>query len=269
MFNAMKNVFDKDGQPTPALTKTLDTVLRVQRPLVLSMVKKMREKYPNDTPAQIAKRLEQQYLRDVTVGGGAIGASAFVPGIGTATSVGLSALAVGGYLERTAIYAQAVAELHGVHVENPEAARTMVMGIMLGEDGSVLMNSLLAQSSKASGISNKWGLMMGKDQKNGKMFSVERTIRNMFIKRFLTRQSGALLGRALPFGIGAVVGGGANLALGKKVIESANEAFGPAPAIFPDSLSLTPRAPKFEGRGTTAPSSSKSEDGAVEGELEK
>ena len=121
------------------------------------------------------------------------------------------------------------------------------MGIMLGEDGASLMNSLLAQSGKASGISNKWGLMMGRKD-SGKIFSVERTIRNMFVKRFLTRQSGALLGRALPFGIGAVVGGGANLALGRQVIKSTHEAFGNPPATFPDSLSLKERAPKFEDK---------------------
>ena len=105
------------------------------------------------------------------------------------------------------------------------------------------MNTMLAQSTGASGVTKKWGMMMGKT--DGKGFSVERTLRNMFIKRFLTRQSGAVLGRALPFGIGAVVGGGANLALGKKVIQAVHEAFGEAPAIFPESL-VTDRAPRFE-----------------------
>lgn len=267
MFNSFdaKKAFDENGQPKPAVTKALDTVLRVQRPLVLGMVKKMREKHPHESPAQIAKRLEQQYLRDVTVGGGAIGASAFIPGIGTVTSLGLSALAVGGYLERTAIYAQAVAELHGVHAQNPEAARTMVMAIMLGEDGSNLMNTILAQSTKASGVGNKWGLMMGKQ--DNKIFSVERTIRNMFVKRFLARQSGVILGRALPFGVGAVVGGGANLALGRVVIKSANSAFGPAPATFPAELQLD-RAPKFEEQDG-APKNSEQGESGMAGELEK
>lgn len=262
-FNPTKNAFDKDGKPKPALTKALDTVLRVQRPLVLSMVKKVREKHPDETPAQIVKRLEQQFLRDVTVGGGAIGASAFIPGIGTVTSVGLSALAVGGYLERTALFAQAIAEINGVDNLSEQETRTLVMGIMLGEDGASLMNSLLAQSGKASGLTSKWGLMMGKND-SGKIFSVERTIRNMFVKRFITRQSGALLGRALPFGIGAVVGGGANLALGRQVIKSTHEAFGEAPATFPDYLSVKERAPKFKDDEKKSKSKN---DETIEGEL--
>lgn len=98
-------------------------------------------------------------------------------------------------MERTALYAQAVAELHGVHVHDPETARSMVMVIMLGEEGSQLMNTVLLQTGKASGVSNKWGMLLG-NSSGGKMFSVERTIRNLFIRRFLSRQTGALLGRA-------------------------------------------------------------------------
>lgn len=230
MLDPKKSLFDDNGNPRPALTKTLDTVLRVQRPLALSMVKSLRSGHPDETPEKILRRLERNYLRDVTAIGGVTGASAFVPGIGTVTSMSLSALAVGGYLERTALFAQAVAELHGVHVENPEVARSMVMAIMLGEEGSQLMNTVLLQTGKASGVSNRWGTLLG-GKSAGKTFSVERTIRNMFIKRFLTRQSGALLGRALPFGVGAVVGGGANLALGRDVVKSARNAFGDAPAF--------------------------------------
>lgn len=218
----------------------------MQRPLALSIVKKLREAHPDETPEQIHKRLDRTYLRDITAIGGVTGASAFVPGVGTVTSMSLSALAVGGYLERTALYAQAVAELHGVHVHDPETARSMVMAIMLGEEGSQLMNTVLLQTGKAGGVSNKWGMLLG-NSSSGKMFSVERTIRNMFIRRFLTRQTGALLGRALPFGVGAVVGGGANLTLGKDVVRNTRRAFGDAPAYFPAELMITPRAPRVQG----------------------
>ena len=257
MLDPKKSLFDEDGNPRPALTTTLDNVLRMQRPLALSIVKKLREAHPDETPEQIHKRLDRTYLRDITaiggvtgasafVPGGVTGASAFVPGVGTVTSMSLSALAVGGYLERTALYAQAVAELHGVHVHDAETARSMVMAIMLGEEGSQLMNTVLLQTGKAGGVSNKWGMLLG-NSSSGKMFSVERTIRNMFIRRFLTRQTGALLGRALPFGVGAVVGGGANLTLGKDVVRNTRRAFGDAPAYFPAELMITPRAPRVQG----------------------
>ena len=90
MLDPKKSLFDEDGNPRPALTTTLDNVLRMQRPLALSIVKKLREAHPNETPAQIHKRLDRNYLRDITAIGGVTGASAFVPGIGTVTSMSLS-----------------------------------------------------------------------------------------------------------------------------------------------------------------------------------
>ena len=160
-------------------------------------------------------------------------------------------MAVTGYLEATALYAQAVAELHGVEPKDEDQNRTRVMALMFGDDGQALMGQLLTSSSTSKSISNKWGLMMGKSGSNAKFFDVGRSIRNMFVKRFIARQSGAMLGRALPFGIGAFVGGGANLAMARQVIKSADEAFGEFPEQFPPNLTLGDRAEAFEG-GTTA-----------------
>ena len=193
---------------------------------------KLREAHPDETPN---KSTSDSTVPTCVTSPPSVASPAhpFVPGVGTVTSMSLSALAVGGYLERTALYAQAVAELHGVHVRDAETARSMVMAIMLGEEGSQLMNTVLLQTGKASGVSNKWG-MLG-NSSSGKMFSVERTIRNLFIRRFLTRQTGALLGRALPFGVGAVVGGGANLALGKDVVRNTRRASAMRPRTSPQS----------------------------------
>lgn len=246
-FNPLNKAFDESGKPTPAVNKFLDQVVRMQRPLVINALKKEREQHPNESPQQIAKRMEKTYQRAVTLGGGAVGATAILPGIGTIASLGLSSVAIVGYLEATALYAQAVAELHGVYPEDEQQNRDMVMALMLGEDGNQLMSQILANSSRPGGVTNKWGLMMGKDN-SSKRFDASRTIRNMFVKRFLARQGGALMGRALPFGIGAVVGGGANLALSRQVVKAAEEAFGPYPTEFPAGLSVGGRADSF---GTT------------------
>ncbi|GAA4689156.1 MULTISPECIES: di- and tripeptidase [Kocuria] len=247
-MNPLNKAFDEDGKPKPGVNKFLNHVLRVQRPMVIKMLQREREQHPKDTPAQIAKRLTKTYKRSVTVGGGAVGATALVPGIGTIASLGLSSVAVVGYLEATALYAQAMAELHGVHPDDEEQNRTMVMALMLGEDGNQLMSQILANSSRSKGLTNKWGLMLGKSDGN-KKFDAGRTIRNMFVKRFLAKQTGAVMGRALPFGIGAVVGGGANLAMSRQVIKATEEAFGEFPAQFPATLDAAARAKAF-GDGT-------------------
>lgn len=248
-LNPLNKAFDENGKPKPGVNKFLDHVLRIQQPWVVKALKRERAQHPKETPAQIAKRAEKLYLRSVTVGGGAVGATAAVPGIGTIASLGLSSAAVAGYLEATALYAQAMAELHGVEPKDEQQNRTMIMALMLGEDGSALMGQLLSSSSASKSLTSKWGLMLGKSPDSSKRFDVGRSIRNMFVKRFLAKQTGAVMGRALPFGIGAVVGGGANLAMSRQVIKATEEAFGEFPAQFPATLDAAARAKAF-GDGT-------------------
>ncbi|WP_181954169.1 di- and tripeptidase [Kocuria coralli] len=256
-FNPLKHAFDDDGRPTPALQNFMDTTLRVQRPVVLRWVKRMRRQHPEETPQQIAKRLTKHYMRATTGGGAATGGIAMVPGIGTMASLGVSAASVGAYLELTALYAQSIAELHGVSTDDPEKTRAMVMALMLGEDGEALMTQVLSSGSRASSLNSKWGLMLSSGGSQG--FKVSRALPNLFIKRFLKRQSGAFLGRALPFGLGAVVGGGANFALARVVVKSTQEAFGELGPAFPPVLAEVDRAPRFKDRG-----SGRSKGGAAE-----
>ena len=51
--------------------------------------------------------------------------------------------------------------------------------------------------------------------------------------------SAGAVGKAIPFGVGAVIGGVGNRILGKQVVEAAREAFGPAPLSF--HAELAPR----------------------------
>ena len=61
-----------------------------------------------------------------------------------------------------------------------------------------------------------------------------------FVKRYTIKRSAMALGKMLPVGIGAVVGGGGNRMMGKKIVDNARKAFGRAPARWPVSLHLLP-----------------------------
>ena len=75
--------------------------------------------------------------------------------------------------------------------------------------------------------------------------TVRERIQTMFLRTLLKQQGTAWLGRALPFGIGAVVGGVGNRVMGRAVVANAKEAFGPMPLVIPGELGR-PAA----GRGT-------------------
>lgn len=258
-------MFDRSGRPRPGLHRALLRALDVQRPLVLANLRRMRRQNPGLSPAQLSRRLERDYLTAVAGGGAAVGGTAAVPGVGTITSLGLSAVATVGFLEATAFYAASVAELHGIHLEDPDRARTTVMAIMLGEEGAALLSSLTGHGlGSGAGPQAAWGAAINRSVSGPAARLIQRQIQERFFKWILRRQTGAMLGRALPFGVGAVVGGVGNLAMGRAVIRASRSAFGPAPSAF---LEVVP------GEVVAAPSAvglpAESPQQAVEREIEE
>ena len=228
--------FDEKGNPKPAVANGIMKALDVQRPLVLANLNRLRSKYPEASPAELSAKLEKYYLSAITGGGAAVGGSALIPGVGTIAALGLSAAATVGFLEATALYAQSIAELHGIHTDNPERSRTMVMAILMGEEGSALIRELAGQTNGRNKPGQAWGNVIGTSMPAGMMGTIMDSMRRRFLKKFLAKQGTALLGRAVPFGIGAVVGGAGNHMMGRRVIESTRVAFGEPPLTLPMPL---------------------------------
>ncbi|GAA1049230.1 hypothetical protein [Arthrobacter russicus] len=241
--------FTADGQPKPALQNALLQAVESQRPMVRANLRRLRRKYPQASPAELAVRLDREFINTVTGSGAAIGATAIIPGIGTLASMGISAAATVVFMETTALYALSIAELHGVHLQDPERARTMVMAIMLGEEGTALMQSFAGRALGRGGSPlTTWGTMLGKNVPMGAMKMVSSRIQKMFVRRMVVSQGGAMLGRMVPFGVGAVIGGAGNLMMGRSVVRATKIAFGPPPLALPGDLALPP-APAVSVRG--------------------
>jgi hypothetical protein len=232
---AINRAVDEQGNPTPAFQKVVLKALDVQRPLVLRNLNRLRRQNPQDTPAQLAERLGKQYLAAITGGGAAVGGTAVVPGIGTATALGLSAAATVGFLEATALYAQSVAELMGIPTDDPKRAQTLVMAVMLGEDGRRMLRDFTSQAN-GRGMGPLAGPLSMVSGSAGVSEVLFNQMKRMFIKRFIVRQGAGMLGRVVPFGVGAVVGGLANRVMGKGVVRAAQNLFGPLPATIPGAL---------------------------------
>ena len=230
--------------------KWLDRVLSVQRPIVVAHVNRLRRRHPDATPAEIIQILERQYLTAVTSGGAAVGASAVIPGVGMAAALGLSGAETVGFLETTALFAQSVTEVHGIALDDPERARTLVMALILGTPGTQLINQLAGQAAGGQARTAFWGEMVTASLPKQVVSGIGGQVRDQFVRRFAARQGSTIVGRALPFGIGAAVGGLGNHALGRKVIQASRTGFGMPPAQFPIVLDATPaRESKDHGQG--------------------
>jgi hypothetical protein len=218
----------------------IDVVLHIQRPVVVAHLRSIRRKFPNATPDQIVRILERRYLAAVTTGGAAVGATAVVPGIGTGVTLVLSGIETAGFLEATALFAQSIAEVHGIAVENPDRARALVMTLMLGREGIDLVRQFAGQAT-GKGIARDayWGELITNSMPKAIMGGVVDRLRSVFLRQFAVRGGAGIIGKAIPFGIGAAIGGVGNHLLGRKVLQQSRLAFGAPPPVLP--IELEPR----------------------------
>lgn len=224
----------------PAWLKGIDKALSVQRPVVVAHIRALRRAHPNATPAQLVKILERRYLTAITTGGAAVGATAMVPGVGTGITLTLSGAETVGFLETTALFAQSVTEVHGIALDDPVRARALVMTLMLGTAGTDLVRQFTGQVL-GGGPPRKvfWGEMVAKRVPQAMMGPVADQLKKRFLRYFVLTQGSSFIGKAMPFGIGAAIGGIGNNIAGRQVVSAARTAFGPPPVYLP--LELEPR----------------------------
>ncbi|GAA5207996.1 hypothetical protein [Microbacterium kyungheense] len=237
----------------PLTIRALDRVLAIQRPAVLAHLRSIRLRHPNATPAEIVRILERRYLAAVTTGGAAVGATAVVPGIGTGVTLALSGVETVAFLEATTLFAQSVAEVHGIPVADPDRARALVLTLMLGKEGVDLVAQLAGQAAgRGPNRSTYWGELVTKTLPRAAVGPMVDRLKSTFIRQFAARGGASWIGKALPFGIGAAVGGAGNHILGRRVLVGSRRAFGMPPIDLPPDLEPRPGADRLErlaGRG--------------------
>jgi len=220
-----------DGKPSQPVQNALVKILGVQRPVVLAYLRGLQRRHPQANSYELARLAERDYLRAVTGTGAAGGAASVIPGVGTVASLGISSGLAVTFLEATALYAQTMAELHGIAVADPEAAKTLVMAVMLGEEAAGLLGAVSEQVVVGRSMVG-WGAAFSVATGRGGTWKlVGQEVQRRFLRHFAASQAVGAMGRALPFGIGMAVGGVANRVLGRRVVSSTLAAFAALPPL--------------------------------------
>ncbi|WP_242497653.1 hypothetical protein [Microbacterium protaetiae] len=231
----------------PAIIRALDRVLAIQRPAVLAHLRSVRLRHPDATPAQIVRILENRYLATVATTGAAVGATAVIPLVTTGVTLALSGVETVGFVEATALFAQSLAEVHGIPVDNPDRARALVLTLMLGSEGVDLLTQLARQATgKGPSRGTYWGELVTKTLPRTAIGPIVDRLKSTFVRRFAVAGGTSWVGKALPFGVGAVVGGAGNGILGRRIVVGARRAFGMPPAHLPAQLEPRPGATRVE-----------------------
>ncbi|MFE2957482.1 hypothetical protein [Nocardia tengchongensis] len=211
-----------------AVVSLLDNGSQVQAPAVAKYVAKMRASHPDETPGQIISRFETLYLNTVTASGTAVGATAAVPGVGTVASVAAMSAETAFFLEASAVFTLAVAAVHGIAPEDKERRRALVLAVVLGESGMEIVQKSVGASAK-----NWGGLMAGKIPG---LSSMNDSLLKRFMVQFIAKRGALMVGKVIPAGIGAAIGGFGNRALGRRTVDNARKAFGAPPLTWPQPM---------------------------------
>jgi hypothetical protein len=210
------------------LRSGVERALRLQHPLVTAHVAAVRRKHPELGPAEVVDRLGSQYQVAVAVTGGAGGAIAIIPALGTIASLATAGAEAFAALNAAVLYTLAVAEVHALPTEDPERRRALVLGVVLGTSGQAVLR-------KVTGRSRDWAGEVTDNLPLARIGMLNNGLTRWFVKRYVIRQGLLALGRALPMGIGVVIGAVGNLVTARAVVESARIAFGSAPATWGDA----------------------------------
>jgi hypothetical protein len=235
----------------PMLIRGLRAAMSAQRPAVLLHIRSIRRQYPAATPEQVVRILERRFLNSITLTGAGSGAATLVPGVGTVIGITVIGVETVAFFEMTALFAQSVAEIHGIVVDDEERAHNLVMALMLGGPGKDLVQQFVGQ---ATGVgpdrTQYWGESITASMPKALVGMLNKRLRDELTKRMAVKQGSSMVGRLIPFGIGAVIGGAGNRIIGGKVVQSAQQAFGPAPAWWPAELERVspPKEPRLRRR---------------------
>jgi hypothetical protein len=205
----------------------LDRALSIEDAMVQRNLARARQRNSAATPAEVVRSLERMYLSGLTALGAAVGAGAATPGVGTSASRALAGGEVVSTLELSILFVLSLAEVHGLPMDEVERLRSLVLGVILGSSGSKFIPEIAGRTGRY------WGRELVDRVPAAALKQVNKVLGRNFVTKYGTKEGIIVLGRIVPFGVGAVIGAGANALLARSAIQAARRAFGPPPTTWP------------------------------------
>jgi hypothetical protein len=227
---------DRPKASARALAQVIERSSRVQGPAAKAYVARLRRAHPAAGPAEIAFRLEKRYLAALTASGAAVGSAATFPGVGTLTALSAGAGETVFFLEATALFVLATAEVYGIPADHRERRRALVLAVLVGDDSRRAIGELIGPGRTNGG----W---LAEGMASLPMSTLSRLNSKLLkyaVKRYAMKRGALMFGKMLPVGVGAAVGGVGNRMVGKKIVNNSRQAFGIPPARWPVTLHLLP-----------------------------
>jgi hypothetical protein len=227
---------EKPGALARLLSQIIERSARIQRPAVQAYVERLRNAHPDAGPADIVAKLEKRYLAAAVASGAAVGSSAVLPGVGTLVSLSAVAGETVVFLEATAFFVLALAELHNIPADHRERRRALVLAVLVGDEGKRAVADLVGSGR----ISGAWLSEGAVRLPLPAVSELNSRLMRYFVRRYTLRRGAWAFGKLLPAGLGAGIGAAGNRLMAKTIIGNARKAFGDPPARWPVALRALP-----------------------------
>lgn len=215
-----------------ALMSALEKASAIGRPAAIAHVRNIRarERDRDLSPADVVTRLGRQFTLSVTASGGAAGAVAAAPAVGTPAGLALAVADAGAFTSVAALYVFALCEVYDVPTDDVERRRNLLMLVLLGNSGTKAAEKVAGRTAP------HWARQIVNAVPASTLKQINRVLGHNFVTKYGTKQGILVLGKAVPAGLGAAIGAGGNAAFAQFVIRSARRAFGPPPISWPTAL---------------------------------
>jgi hypothetical protein len=200
--------------------------------------KRRAEQVPGTIRPEKIDALTRSFSRELGTAGAAAGAVAVAPAFGTGASLLTAIAELGWFTGRAGDLVLTIAAVHGRTDPTVEERRAWVLAVLIyGSSAKEGFSRAVGEVSRSGPPAANQRLPIASLQLANRLMS-----RSM-LQRFGTRRGLIALGRALPVGIGAVIGGGANYRAIRKLARDADTFFARLPysAIDVDSTDVTGR----------------------------
>lgn len=193
---------------------------------------------PGDLRPDRIAAVSAVFSRELAAAGAAAGAAAAAPMVGTAATLAATGAELAWFTGRAGDLILTIAAIHGRPDPTVDERRAWVLAVLLY--GSSARDEFARTIQQAS-----VGVVPGLDRQLpvATLQTANRVMSRMFVRRYGTRRGLVALGRALPIGLGAAIGGTANYLTVRNLARNADEFFARLPysAIDVDSADVTGR----------------------------
>jgi hypothetical protein len=205
------------------VTASIDAAVNVSGSEVERFIRTARLRRGKMTDAQLIKALERSYTGLVATTGAAAGGLAAAPAVGLAGGVVAGLADAGAFTTASAVYVLAVASVHGIEVEDIDRRKALLLTVLAGPGGVGVVERAAGRTG------SHWGRRLTQSVSMDVVHKINGVLGKNFVTKYGTKQGILVLGKVVPFGVGAAIGMTGNAAMARMVVRTTRSAFGPLP----------------------------------------